>query len=272
MLKDENYERLKNVIRGERSHLAMYVGYPTCIIKCRNFNGGYSCMVEPFLLFPVELDDPPHLDISFPIINQKTLKSYIHADNSEEIMNELIQLEAALEINNEDNIGALAKKLQDIRPQWNWRETINPNRLDRQISLANVDKEGIYNRAVVVIGSRSDFTKGLEKELKDLSQLPATKIKDTALGQWLSGVAKDKKNASMSQTNLIEVFPINHEQRKAIKSALTQPLTVITDPPGTGKSQVVTNLLLMPLIKVKAFYFPVKIIRRLMLLKKESMI
>ena len=115
------------------------------------------------MLFPVELDDPPHLDISFPIINQKTFKSYTHADNSEEIMNELVQLEAALEINNEINIGALAKKLKDIRSQWPWQEKINPNRLDGEISLANVDKEGIYNRAVVVIGSRSDFTKGLEK-------------------------------------------------------------------------------------------------------------
>ena len=109
-------------------------------------------------------------------------------------MNELVQLEAALEINNEINIGALAKKLKDIRSQWPWQEKINPNRLDGEISLANVDKEGIYNRAVVVIGSRSDFTKGLEKELKDLSQLPFTK--DTALEQWLSGVAKDKKSAS----------------------------------------------------------------------------
>ena len=133
LLKDESYGRLRNVVRGERSHLAMYVGYPTCIIKRKNFRGEYSRMVEPFLLFPVELDDPPHLDISFPIINQKTFKSYTHADNSEEIMNELVQLEAALEINNEINIGALAKKLKDIRSQWPWQEKINQTVLTEKL-------------------------------------------------------------------------------------------------------------------------------------------
>jgi len=33
------------------------------------------------------------------------------------------------------------------------------------------------------------------------------------------------------------------EQRHAIRSAMRAPLTVVTEPPGTGKSQVVTNLL-----------------------------
>jgi hypothetical protein len=37
---------------------------------------------------------------------------------------------------------------------------------------------------------------------------------------------------------------MNSEQREAVTAALTRPMTVITGPPGTGKSQVVTNLLI----------------------------
>lgn len=42
---------------------------------------------------------------------------------------------------------------------------------------------------------------------------------------------------------LIEVLPMNSEQRAAVQSALVSSHTVVTGPPGTGKSQVVTNLL-----------------------------
>ena len=42
---------------------------------------------------------------------------------------------------------------------------------------------------------------------------------------------------------LLEVLALNSEQRQAVRQALSNPLTVITGPPGTGKSQVVTSIL-----------------------------
>ena len=42
---------------------------------------------------------------------------------------------------------------------------------------------------------------------------------------------------------LLEPAPLNAEQRNAVRDALTEPLTVITGPPGTGKSQVVSAIL-----------------------------
>ncbi len=38
-------------------------------------------------------------------------------------------------------------------------------------------------------------------------------------------------------------MPLNAEQQTAVREALTEPITVITGPPGTGKSQVVTAIL-----------------------------
>lgn len=41
----------------------------------------------------------------------------------------------------------------------------------------------------------------------------------------------------------IQISPLNQSQQKAIRLSFSQPLTVITGPPGTGKSQVVSNIL-----------------------------
>ncbi len=46
------------------------------------------------------------------------------------------------------------------------------------------------------------------------------------------------------QPPLLQVVPLNLEQRTAIERSFSNPLTVITGPPGTGKSQVVTALLM----------------------------
>ena len=79
----------------------------------------------------------------------------------------------------------LAQRLQNIRSEWPWEENIDPNLLDFHPQLKMVAKEGIYNRAVLIVSERSPFTRGLESELKPLAELPTTKYEETALRQWL---------------------------------------------------------------------------------------
>ncbi|HBL49255.1 MAG TPA: hypothetical protein DDZ65_03295, partial [Firmicutes bacterium] len=38
-------------------------------------------------------------------------------------------------------------------------------------------------------------------------------------------------------------MPLNSEQAQSVETALRSELTIVTGPPGTGKSQVVTDLL-----------------------------
>ncbi len=162
-------------------------------------------------------------------------------------MNELVQLEQELGLGEEEghpDINEMAMRLQAIRPEWPWKEDIDPSVLgnDRP-SITSIDEAGIYNRAVIMMAEKSWFTHGLEKELRDLSQFPEAKYANTVLGRWLSDDTTPSSDASMAAETLIEVLPMNSEQRQAVAVALTQPITVITGPPGTGKSQVVTNLL-----------------------------
>src|SRR5207344_1690826 len=89
----------------------------------------------------------------------------------------------------------------------------------------------------------SPYTQGLETELKSLSEATDEKLRDTALGRWLSAEIPAGTPSMPESDPLIEVLPMNTEQRTAIRAALTATHTVVTGPPGTGKSQVVTNML-----------------------------
>src|SRR5690606_36698910 len=109
-------------------------------------------------------------------------------------------------------------------------------------SLAVLDQAGIYNSAIVIPSERSPFTMGLESELKALGDAAEESVEQTALGGWLSGEIATE--AAPYDQPLIEVMPMNTEQRDAVSGVVTAQLTVVTGPPGNGKSHVVTNFLI----------------------------
>lgn len=66
------------------------------------------------------------------------------------------------------------------------------------------------------------------------------KVPDTALGVLFgcSSPTPDRVNIPR-----IEISPMNAEQAEAVNRAMSAPLSIVTGPPGTGKSQVVANIL-----------------------------
>jgi very-short-patch-repair endonuclease/polyhydroxyalkanoate synthesis regulator phasin len=107
------------------------------------------------------------------------------------------------------------------------------------------------------------YTRGLEFELRSLQSLPARSYRPTALGAWVHSrdaharqgdrpTPNEAMNDSALSLNgamrdsalplMLDVVPLNAEQRQAVRQGLSNALTVITGPPGTGKSQVVTSL------------------------------
>ena len=81
-------------------------------------------------------------------------------------------------------------------------------------------------------------------ELRKLAQLDEAAIRGTALGAWIQDALDGEPAAPTPDDRpILEVLPLNTEQRQAVVQGLAAPLTVVTGPPGTGKSQVVTSLL-----------------------------
>ena len=52
---------------------------------------------------------------------------------------------------------------------------------------------------------------------------------------------KEKSENPENKKDLLEIFNLNESQEKAVKNAFSNNISVITGPPGTGKSQVVLN-------------------------------
>jgi hypothetical protein len=220
MFQSQGAQRLLGKLRKDRSRLAMYLGYPATLKKVHSKKSDWvGCFVEPALLFPIELDQAtgsPQISQSFPIVNLSVLKRFTNSER-EAVMNELVQLEDELGLTNSETVpdlDELVQRLFAIRDEWPWKEPIDPANLVQTPTLSNIIEEGIYNRAVLLVGERSPFTQGLESELKSLAQLNESAYAATALGHWVAGDIPS--TVSKTSKQLIEVLPLNIEQRQSV--------------------------------------------------------
>jgi hypothetical protein len=100
----------------------------------------------------------------------------------------------------------------------------------------------LINKAILYFGERTDITYNLITELIQLKKKPLDDLASTALILLLTG---DDQPEKINQDNkpFLEIFSVNPAQKNAIQKSLHNQLTVITGPPGTGKSQVVMNII-----------------------------
>ena len=218
-----------------------YLGYPIRIFTIRSNKGSFQ-KIAPVFLFPVEYNGGS-LEISWiPCVNMEVIRGYC-GSKGEALANELVNLETELGMNNPESeieVDELVLRLQRVR-DWAWREDIDPYHIPKAQDLAGLP-DGIYNRPVVIEADKGKYTDGLESELMVLSMMPEENYRGTALHAWV----KDQVEGPLQDSDavqLLEVLPLNTEQAMAVETALTSDLTIVTGPPGTGKSQVVTDLL-----------------------------
>jgi very-short-patch-repair endonuclease len=238
-------KRIVQKVRRERGQLALYIGYAVRL-RTVNTREQQETRLEPVLLYPLEdaPDDQMRPASAIPLFNLEVLKN-LPAVDSGNIIDEAILLSEELGLANADEDlpqwDEIIFRLQHRRPDWDWKESLNPYALSLDANFAELKSPGIYNRAILFAGTRSPFTYGLELELRKLAQLDEEAVRDTALGLWLRGAGID--TPPPEDRPILEILPLNTEQRQAVVQGLSAPLTVVTGPPGTGKSQVVTALL-----------------------------
>lgn len=239
--------RVLGKVRADKANLVAWLGYPVRLRKHRTAKWE-GFFVEPVMVWPIALPDNAgdayRLQDDLPTANFAFLRSLAMGD-AQLVVEEAARLADELGLNtpleDQPEVDELLHRLSAIRPDWDWREGLDPDRCSEGPPLSSIDEAGIYNRAVILPGKRSPYTQGLESELKQLGDKAGPELAGTALAHWLSGEFTNAPAADAQP--LIEVLPMNSEQRSAVLSALSAPHTVVTGPPGTGKSQVVTNLL-----------------------------
>ncbi len=257
LLQEPDPESLLSSMRRDRGTNVLYLGYPICINQYQ---------LEPVLLLPIEFEQSNNraaasVSVDYPQINTRVLERYSNSDK-DTLMQDLLRLEDELGFSapgsDVPELDEVAQKLYTIRKEWPWREACISGTLPGEPAIHELEQPGLYNRAVLVSAVREPFTLGLEHELRMLGKLEKTEYADTALGMLVNNTVTKDDAATDEALPLLEVLPMNTEQQQSIQRALTEPLTIITGPPGTGKSQVVTNLMVNAVWREKTILFASK--------------
>ena len=98
--------------------------------------------------------------------------------------------------------------------------------------------QGIYDSAAIFLPTDSSFTAGAARDLDTIATWPRERIARTALGEVLGIDGADDADPVAA----IDAVPLNKEQLRAVRGACEAPLTVVTGPPGTGKSQAIVSM------------------------------
>jgi very-short-patch-repair endonuclease/RecA/RadA recombinase len=127
-----------------------------------------------------------------------------------------------------------------------------PERVQQPLELNNVPdhplrepfETGIYNRAVLMLAKRTKYNATLLKELAVIEKAPDEVLDSTAL-RYVFTRSVDEAPAEaeelLHESVVADTTLLNAEQRRATASLLTKNVTVVTGPPGTGKSQIVSS-------------------------------
>ncbi|MDB4304071.1 AAA domain-containing protein, partial [Desulfosarcina sp.] len=134
---------------------------------------------------------------------------------------------------------------------WNAKKQLYLNHLDENISKSIVSTPVLFLSSDLHAVQSSTI-----RELDWIKNRFLENINATSLGFVLNR----KINGSPRYDNkkYLEIFPLNQVQRDVVRFAMDNPFTVITGPPGTGKSQVVLNLLANIYINEKTVLFASK--------------
>jgi len=114
-----------------------------------------------------------------------------------------------------------------------------PSELDEKPLIVRPSLQ-LINKAILYFGGRMGFTRGLIDELEKLKKLSQHQLESTSLGILFD---KEKSEIPENKKDLLEIFHLNESQEKAVKNSFSSNVSVITGPPGTGKSQVVLNII-----------------------------
>ena len=121
------------------------------------------------------------------------------------------------------------------------KEKIVPEQLTNSQKLSKNSLPGVYNKSLIFAGENTQFNFYL---LQDLAELKNRKDLDkTALSFFVEDSFNTLERENNTPDMLVLPFPCNSFQTQAIQSVFRNKLTVITGPPGTGKSQLICNLL-----------------------------
>ncbi len=217
----------------------IFIGYPLSSFKASNGATAYA----PIFLIPVSLSFGQHNRTQLTIhpegitVNQNWLTFNVGRENHKSFMMSMVeqQGENAGRINMDIALQALNNHFKNKRKSI----ALDPNYLS--FSLTEVST--VLNVAALFMGSGLKYTKNLRKELAIISTKPASELDKTALAYAFRDPPLPNEYTQHTRRVPLRFISANEEQNDALMEALNRPMSKVTGPPGTGKSQVAVNLI-----------------------------
>lgn len=180
-----------------------------------------------------------HLAPEWPQMNPEYLKKFASTEEAErEILDSLGLLDNSGDPP-DSLISDILERMEQMGLLPDEQETLDPQDIVHGRQADRHQRAGLYNRAALFAIGRPPFTRGLINDLEEMIETNAPGWRNTALGTMLGvqNVGSEDKHST------VEVVPLNEEQRHAVQRAINSPLTAVTGPPGTGKSQIVVSMI-----------------------------
>lgn len=198
----------------------------------KNLNIGigllFGTRLYNILQFIYPYEDIKHVDIGNQYITIELSSFSLNIDAAEE-----------LEIGEEQQ-EVIESMICDSSTNWNSLESILKDAINSEVSLDN-------NLHL----SLSTENPTLGQTSSELKQLLSRNYGEW-LKEFLSGNITNNIVDVYDEDTLLQIKPIDESQRKAIASALCSKVSVITGPPGTGKTQVILNIIANAFLKGKS--------------------
>ena len=112
---------------------------------------------------------------------------------------------------------------------------LNPRMLESHVSR----NQGVYNAGVTVMAEASGYTVALREELRQLQTRKDWAT--TAAASLIPDSFAQKENNRPPSEPLAAPLVCNQSQEETLERLRREPLTIVTGPPGTGKTQLVVN-------------------------------
>lgn len=210
-----------------------WYGFPLCYTYIESKKSSWKgFVIKPIFYLPLEKDIEDRLIVSLnsPRVNYEALTDLgLETEESKRLAEELGIFDNLLD---QKNLSELYSEFRNIYPGLRHDNPSN-------------DSNFLKSEGAVFCSEGSPYTQGVEIELNKIIDSDQNSLRETSLKVFFPELESiNNTKTAIQNFYSSEVIKLNEEQQSVLNSVFSKDLTVVTGPPGTGKSQVVASIII----------------------------
>jgi len=267
---DYNQDFVQTILNQNNIDNIVIFGYPLEAVCIQSASGPDTRLIRPVFQYVLNTrftdntlnisttNSQPEISLEWMKYSLKNYSQQFHFLSHCGLINQRRAIDEPMGYTSEDvrpNLEELVRRLSTFMPK-KVREPLNIRSINAN-AIPTDFKNGIYNKAVIMIGNRTKFTQTLLKELTIIGSHSDESLNKTALKYLFTKTDDVEKilESKPHEETVADALLMNAEQRESVASILTNNISVVTGPPGTGKSQVVMGAIANARLQDKSVLF-----------------